>query len=190
MHKKHVVLLILLAFVLGGLVAGAVIMVVETDADRIAEKVSDNRTCVVRDSIENLDAPEGALPLSVQEALHTALQDEYSNRASYLAILERYGDVRPFNTIIVSEERHIAILGAIYDRYGLEMPPMEPTEVVVGDTLSEACQLAVEEEVANTAMYDEILLAVEGYEEIEYAFENLSRASRDHHKRAFEKCAL
>jgi len=190
MHKKHVVLLILLAFVLGGLAVGAVITVVETDADRIAEKVADNRTCVIRDAIVDLETPDGSLPLSVQEALNTALQDEYHARATYLAILERYGEVRPFSSIVVSEERHIAILGAIYERYGLEMPPMEPVEIVVGDTLTEACQLGVQEEIDNAALYEEILSAVEGYDEIEYAFENLSRASRDHHKRAFEKCAL
>jgi len=55
--------------------------------------------------------------------------------------------------------------------------------------LQEACQIGVDAEIANAALYrDELLPAVTAYEDITLVFENLMNASQQKHLPAFEKC--
>jgi hypothetical protein len=89
-----------------------------------------------------------------------------------------------------AEEQHIASLKAIYDKYGLTVPQNNWSgQINSPETLTEACQLGVDAEIANAALYQEKLLpAVKDYEDITLVFENLSSASEQKHLPAFDRC--
>lgn len=56
-------------------------------------------------------------------------------------------------------------------------------------TLQEACQIGVDAEIANAALYrDELLPVVSENEDIMAVFENLMNASQQKHLPAFDRC--
>ena len=116
-----------------------------------------------------MEYPASELPLEVQEALNEAINDEYKALSTYEAVMAKFGVVRPFSMIKGAEEQHVASLKAIYDKYGLEVPENTwPSKVVAPANLQEACQLGVDAEIANAALYkDELLPAVQEYEDID-----------------------
>ena len=140
--------------------------------------------------IEDLEYPAGELPEEVQDALDEAINDEYKALSTYEAVIAGFGSVRPFSMIKGAEEQHIASLKAIYDKYGLEVPENTwPDKVTVPETLQEACQVGVDAEIANAALYkDELLPVVEDYDDITLVFQNLMNASEQKHLPAFERC--
>ncbi len=146
--------------------------------------------CLAEDCllIQDLEYPITELPVGVQTALNEALMDEYTARATYEAIMDEFGAVRPFSMIIRSEEQHISSLKAIYDKYGVEIPEFAE-QVTAPASLKAACQQGVAAEIANAALYrDSLLPAVEAYPEITAVFTNLMNASQDKHLPAFERC--
>jgi hypothetical protein len=140
--------------------------------------------------VEDLEYPVSELPIEVQEALDEAINDEYKALSVYEAVVAKLGTIRPFSMIMGAEEQHIASLKAIYDKYGLEVPANTwPSKVSAPDTLQEACQIGVDAEIANAALYKEKLLpAVKEYEDITAVFENLMNASEEKHLPSFDKC--
>lgn len=140
--------------------------------------------------IEDLEYPVGELPSEVQRALHDAIDDEYKALSTYEAVIDSFGVVRPFSMIKGAEEQHIASLMAIYDKYGLTVPGNTwPAKVYVPNTLQEACQIGVDAEIANAALYKERLLPmVSDYKDITTVFTTLMNASKQKHLPAFEKC--
>jgi hypothetical protein len=140
--------------------------------------------------VDDLEYPVGELSTEVQEALDEAINDEYKALSVYEAVVAKLGTVRPFSMIMGAEEQHIASLKAIYDKYGLEVPINTwPSKVSAPDTLQEACQIGVDAEIANAALYKENLLPiVKEYEDITAVFENLMSASEEKHLPSFEKC--
>ena len=121
-------------------------------------------------------------------ALGEALDDEYKARATYRAVIERFGEVRPFINIVEAEGRHIKALLAIYQRHGVE-PPADPWtgRIEAPATVESACQAAVEAERENDAMYRRLLSIVED-PDIRAVMARLQEASRDRHLPAFERC--
>jgi len=94
--------------------------------------------------------------------------DEYKALATYEAVISKFGTIRPFSMIKGAEEQHIASLKAIYDKYGL-IPPVNTLSGTLSapGTLKEACQIGVEAEIANAALYrNQLLPAVKDYEDI------------------------
>lgn len=140
--------------------------------------------------VEDLEYPAGELSPEVQNALDEAINDEYKALFTYEAVIAEFGAVRPFSMIKGAEEQHIASLKAIYDKYGLEVPENTWTDKVgLPETLQEACQVGVDAEIANAALYEEQLLpVVKDYEDITLVFENLMKASEQKHLPAFDKC--
>jgi hypothetical protein len=58
---------------------------------------------------------------------------------------------------VEAEQTHIELLLPLYERYAVPLPPEpDPERVSVPDSLLSACQLGVEEELANVAMYDRL----------------------------------
>lgn len=149
-------------------------------------------TCLGDDCllVEDLEYPVEDLPAEVQDALDEAINDEYKALSTYEAVIKEFGAVRPFSMIKGAEEQHIASLKAIYDKYGLEIPENTwPSKVSVPATLQEACQIGVDAEIANASLYkDELLPAVQEYEDIEAVFTNLMNASEQKHLPSFERC--
>jgi hypothetical protein len=62
---------------------------------------------------------------SVEEMLVYAIQDEYMAEASYLAIMDAYGTIKPFTSIAKAEGTHISLLLPLFETYGFEVPENE-----------------------------------------------------------------
>lgn len=124
----------------------------------------------------------------LHQALCEALDDEYKARATYQAVIDAFGPILPFANIIQSEQRHInALLSlfsgrglpAIHDPYALGM--MAP------ESIEEACRIGVEAEIENAALYDRLMQAAAGDEEVLWVFRALRRASNECHLPAFRR---
>jgi hypothetical protein len=122
------------------------------------------------------------------EALLRAIQEEYGAQALYQSILDTFGDVEPFNRIVGSEAQHAAALIRMAEKYGLPVPEFPGTEETSGfETLAEACQAGVEAELADAALYDE-LVPFTTHDDILRVYENLKSASLNNHLPAFQAC--
>lgn len=143
-------------------------------------------------AIDDLSYPAGELTDTAKTALQKALDDEYKAQATYEAIISKLGGVRPFIMIFRAEEQHISSLKALFDKYGMAIKENPYTgKVTSPNTLSEACTAGVEAEIANAKLYkDDLLPAVEEYEDITQVFTNLMNASEQKHLVAFKRCAL
>lgn len=95
---------------------------------------------------------------TLEEMLKYAMEDEHLALAEYQAIMEKYGDVRPYSNIAESEKTHIAYLTDLYEKYNLEIVNI-PVEgyLVVPASLTEAAETGVKAEIANIAMYEKFL---------------------------------
>ncbi|MGD8373914.1 MAG: hypothetical protein PVI21_03595 [Candidatus Woesebacteria bacterium] len=164
----------------------------EVVSEESTQTETTNKNCVGDDclAVSGLEYPVGQLPVDVSAAVRSAIDDEYKAYSTYDAVISKLGQVRPFAMIIRAEESHIASLKAILDKYG-EQIPTNPYEgnVAAKDTLSENCQIGVDAEIANVALYrDDLLSKVADYPDITAVFTNLMNASQDKHLPAFQRC--
>lgn len=120
-----------------------------------------------------------------------ALQDEYHGQALYARTLEELGEVRPFANVVHAEERHAALLQELLESRRLPVPPNRWSETAVPTWSSrrDACAAAVEFEKGNVALYDRLLADDALPEDVRQVFAHNRRASLEHHKPAFERCA-
>jgi len=156
------------------------------------ENTVNRQNCLADDCllVDDLNYPVGELAQSVKDALNEAINDEYKALATYEAVISKFGIVRPFSMIKAAEELHIASLKAIYDKYGIT-PPVNTLfgTLTAPENLKEACQIGVEAEIANAALYrEELIPEVKDYEDITSVFVNLMNASQEKHLTAFERC--
>lgn len=123
------------------------------------------------------------------ETLNEALFDEIKARDTYRKIIDRFGSVRPFINIVEAEQRHIELLLPLYEKYAIPLP-VEPdaSQIAVPGSLLLACQMGVEGELENVAMYDR-LIAMTDLPDVIDVLRRLQAASRDHHLPAFKRCA-
>ncbi|WJV54010.1 DUF2202 domain-containing protein [Prodigiosinella aquatilis] len=129
-----------------------------------------------------------------QDALLSALHDEYHAEAFYAAVIDKFGQVMPFRNIIKAERNHERMLKNLMQTYDLPIPP----NTLLGDaslkntvpaTLREACQMGVDVESANRELYDKSLIpAVASHQNIVAVFQKLRDASHNNHLPAFERC--
>jgi hypothetical protein len=123
---------------------------------------------------------------TLEEMLVLALEDEWNAYVTYEAIIETYGEIRPFTKIIFAEATHAALLTPLFDTYGITLPDMPNVEdVIVPASLEEAYALGVEAEIANIALYEAFLLQ-DVPEDVVAVFEQLIAGSV-HHLAAFER---
>ncbi len=139
-----------------------------------------------------------ATPLSqeAQDALAAGIADEYRAEAFYAAVIEKFGEVRPFVNIIRAEQTHSAALTAVMQTYGID----PGANTLLGDpaiaasvpaTLAEACAIGVQAEMDNQNLYDgKLIPATADYPDIRVVFENLRDASQNNHLPAFQRCAV
>lgn len=131
------------------------------------------------------------LPDKVITAMGRAMADEQAAFATYTAILDRFGAVRPFSNIVNAEKRHMEMLTGLYTKYGVPVPvntALAPPDVAKLD-LQALCQVGVEAEVENVRLYDEELLPiVADFPEIRIVLQNLRDASAERHLPAFQRC--
>jgi rubrerythrin len=128
------------------------------------------------------------MPTELEALLGAALDDEYKAEATYAAVIARFGEVRPFISIVEAERRHAGALLRQCERLGF-LPPENRWAGKVGApaTLREACAEAIAAEVENIALYDRLLPDVVD-PEVRAVLEWLQEASRDRHLPAFRRC--
>ncbi|MGI9376830.1 MAG: ferritin-like domain-containing protein [Tsuneonella suprasediminis] len=132
--------------------------------------------------------PPAAQSTGDRAALQTALDDEYRAEATYRAVLDQFGDVRPFSNIIRAEQRHAEMVTAQMVRLGMTVPPNRYIGTIAAPkTLLDACQTGVEAEKANIALYDRLLPQVRD-PQVKATLQLLQSASRENHLPAFERC--
>ena len=181
-YQKNRILVISIFFI--GIILGAVV-IPTTNLDDLLYKrgyFKSERTAI--------DSSPITLSPAAIDALSLALDDEYKALATYDAIFKKFGDVRPFSQILLSEEMHISSLLSLYAKYRLADPGNPYLgRVTAPATLSLACSLGVEAEIANAELYRSHLLPqVEAYEDIKLVFNNLMDASQSKHLPAFSRC--
>jgi rubrerythrin len=122
------------------------------------------------------------------DALREALDDEYRALATYDRVIEDFGPVRPFISIREAEARHIAALGALFERYGLPLPRNAwAGKVTRFASVHAACQAGVAAEIENSRLYAR-LLAQARRADIRAVFRRLQEASQLRHLPAFRRC--
>jgi hypothetical protein len=122
-------------------------------------------------------------------AMTAAIQDEYHAEEVYLKVLGDFGDVLPFFNIVVAEVRHSTSIGALFETRGWDVPASDWSgDNVPGfTTLAQACEAGAQAELANIALYDE-LLERDLPADVRQVFENVRAASLNTHLPAFERC--
>jgi hypothetical protein len=114
---------------------------------------------------------------------------EYAAAASYLAVLEEYGDVEPYATIYEAELRHDDALIRQLERLGVDVPENPYLgQIAAPEDLESAARAWAEGEVANVELYD-ALLAQTDDAQLSKVLNNLRSASLDSHLPAFEAAA-
>ena len=128
------------------------------------------------------------LDVKTQEAMIEAINDEYHARAFYNAVIDKFGQIRPFINIVHAEARHAERLSQLFNQYGLPIPEDSfAGKVKAPDTVQEACQMGVEAEIANVQMYDNFLNFVQE-QDLRAVFTRLREVSETRHKVAFKRC--
>ena len=121
---------------------------------------------------------------SLEDMLIYAMLDEIHAKQTYEAIIEAYGEIRPFTKIVVAEQTHIDLLLPLFETYQLEVPVSDYVPIVP-ETIEEVLALGVEAEIANIALY-EAFLSQDLPDDVREVFEQLVEAS-NHHLAAFSK---
>jgi len=124
--------------------------------------------------------------LTINDMLTYAVQDEYLAHGEYMAIMEKFGQQRPYVNIAKSEETHLAYLEEVYLAFNMEFPKDASAEhIVVPNSLLEAAKVGVQTEIDNIAMY-ELFMKKELPENVYKVFYALKSGSENHLK-AFQK---
>ncbi|NLI19091.1 MAG: hypothetical protein GX427_09840 [Actinomycetales bacterium] len=120
------------------------------------------------------------------EAL-TSEHGEYAAYATYKAIIDEFGAVQPYTNILGSEQKHIDFLVGYLDGAGAEIPENPWLgEVAAPADLMAAAQAGIDAEIANVAMYDELLAREIADPALVDLLERLRGMSEDRHLPAFE----
>ena len=120
--------------------------------------------------------------------LSDALDDERKAEATYSAIIETFGPVRPFINIIDAEARHSAAIERQMRRLDLAIPenPWRASVIEPPNSLADACAIAIDAEIQNIALYDRLIPQI-GDSAVKHVLQNLQDASRNNHLRAFRR---
>lgn len=114
---------------------------------------------------------------------------EYAAAASYQAVLDKYGQVEPYATILQAELRHIDALIRQLDRLGVDVPANPYLgKIAAPADLRTAAEAWAEGEVLNVALYDELMEQTEDAQILK-VLGNLRRASLESHLPAFQRVA-
>jgi hypothetical protein len=116
-------------------------------------------------------------------------EGEYAALASYQAVLDEFGEVEPYATIMQAEARHAEALSRQLERMGVDVPENPYLGLLEAPAdLTSAAEAWAVGEIANVELYDE-LIAQATDDNVIRVFENLRRASLEQHLPAFEAAA-
>ena len=125
--------------------------------------------------------------IDLEKILLDALEDERKAEATYAAVIEKFGPVRPFTNIISAERRHSKAIENQLFRLGFEIP--DNTWEGKGTaplSIAAACEQAIHAEIENIALYDRLIPQINDMV-VKQVFENLQNASRNNHLPAFQR---
>lgn len=150
-----------------------------------ARRTTPAATCT---TITNL--PVEALSQAEKDTLVETLQEEYLARDVYTAVIAKLGSIRPFTTIVKSEEQHVAALTALFTKYQLAVPAdtqaARTSTLMEGiTTVEDALKLGVTVEKEDIALYEKLVKVVDN-QDILQVFANLKAASVNRHQPALE----
>jgi hypothetical protein len=122
------------------------------------------------------------------EAL-TGPDGEYAAAASYQAVLDKFGQVEPYATILGAELKHINALTRQLERAGVTVPanPYLGNLEAPAD-LETAAKAWAEGEILNVEMYDKLLTQTSDAN-LTRVLTNLRRSSQESHLPMFELAA-
>jgi hypothetical protein len=133
--------------------------------------------------------PKSVLSDAEQQALATALHDEYKSHETYRRVIVDFGPVRPFIKIVEAEARHIAALLGLFTKYAVAPPANRwAGQASRFADVHAACVAGVQGEIDNVAIYDRLQQATQRPDVLQ-VFQALRSASQDRHLPAFQRCA-
>ena len=114
---------------------------------------------------------------------------EYAALASYQAVLDEYGQVEPYATILQAESRHADALIRQLERLGVDVPENPYLgEIAAPADLQTAAEAWAEGEILNVELYDYLITQTDN-SQILKVLGNLRRASLESHLPAFQAAA-
>lgn len=117
-----------------------------------------------------------------------ALDDERKAKATYSAVIEKFGEIRPFINIVGAEGRHADAIKRQLTRLGWAIPEDRwKGKVRAPTSLAAACEEAIAAEIENIALYDRLIPLVSD-DAARTVLQNLQAASREKHLPAFKRC--
>jgi hypothetical protein len=162
-----------------------------TEAELPSES-DDRETTDEANESQELEAEENASPLSDEEIILSALMGpdgEYAALASYQAVLDEYGQVEPYATILAAEARHADALIRQLERLGVEVPENPYLgQIEAPADLQTAAEAWAEGEILNVELYDYLLTQTDD-SQLTKVLNNLRSASLDSHLPAFQAAA-
>jgi hypothetical protein len=118
---------------------------------------------------------------TLEEMLNYAILDEFMAKAEYEAIIETFGEIRPFTNIVLAEQTHIDLLLPLFEAYGFVIPEFNAVEsVVIPNSITSALATGVEAEERNIAMYQAFLAQENLPDDVRVVFEYLMAGSENH----------
>lgn len=122
--------------------------------------------------------------------MERSIEDEYRAETTYQGVIDDWGQVLPFVSVLTAEQRHSASIAQLFTRRGLNVPANTWTTGTVTHYTSvpAACRAAADGERANVTMYD-VLLRLTLPADVRQVFENVRLASLMNHLPAFERCS-
>ncbi len=172
-----------------------------TGVDDASAPAAQTDTAAPQSTAEGIDPPAApastSLPAGVDPTSDTALAwealmspvGEYAAAASYLAVLDSFGMVEPYTTILEGELRHIDALTRRLERADIEVPENPYIGIVVAPAdLQAAAEAWAQGEINNVALYDELLAQADDARLVT-VLGNLRRASLESHLPLFEAAA-
>jgi hypothetical protein len=130
------------------------------------------------------------LTAELRNALELAIQDEYRAEAIYQGVVNDFGPVLPFISIVGAEVRHSAAIAQLYTKRGLAVPANQSDINAVPHfgSVRDACVAGAVAERDNIALYD-AFLAQALPDDVRQVFTSNRRASLDNHLPAFLACS-
>ena len=114
---------------------------------------------------------------------------EYAAAASYQAVIDTYGQVEPYATILSQELKHIDALIRQLDRFGVAVPANPYLgNIAAPADLQTAAEAWAEGEILNVEMYDRLITASID-STLNRVFDNLRSASLNSHLPLFQQAA-
>jgi hypothetical protein len=124
---------------------------------------------------------DSTISYSVAEMLTLAIEDEYSAKATYQALLVLFPQEKILEHLLSAEQKHINALVPLFETYNVTIPLEStiPLTVTYG-SIQEAALDIVAKEVSNIAMYAHFLTQSDLPSDVEFLFTNLMNASIKH----------